>query len=153
MLYLIKPSFPERAIKYLQKSADFGMTFAYGWLGAAYALAGQRDEALKILHELDKIEKERYISPFKKLGIYLKPGLKRFRFLKTKYVTPLTKCLVYLALNKQDEALEWLEKSDQERDYFFPEMIKVMDRFDFPWAEEFKVQPRLKDLQKKIKTG
>jgi TolB-like protein/lipoprotein NlpI len=153
LIYLIKPSFPERAIEYLQKPAEFGMTIAYGWLAAAYALAGQRDEALKILEELDRIEKERYISPFKKLGIYLKPGLKHFRFMKRKYVTPLTKCVVYLALNMQDEALEWLEKSGQERDYFFPTMIMKIDLFDFTLAEEIKVHPRFKALLKKIKIG
>jgi hypothetical protein len=124
-----------------------------GWLAAAYALAGQRDEALKILEELDRIEKERYISPFKKLGIYLKPGLKHFRFMKRKHVTPLTKCIVYLALNMQDEALEWLEKSGQERDYFFPTMIMKIDLFDFTLAEEIKVHPRFKALLKKIKIG
>lgn len=153
LIYLLKPSFPERAIEYLRKPVEFGMTIANGWLAAAYALAGQRDEALKILEELDRIEKERYISPFKKLGIYLKPGLKHFRFLKRKYVTPLTKCVVYLALNMQDEALEWLEKSGQERDYFFPTMIMAMDLFDFTWAEEIKVHPRFKALQKKINIG
>ncbi len=153
LFYLTKPSVPEKAIEYLQKSAEFGMTYAYGWLGAAYALAGQKDEALRILEELDRIEKERYISPFKKLGIYLKPGLKHFRFMKKKYVAPLTKCAVYLALNMQYEALEWLEKSGQERDYFFPTMIMVMDRFDFTRAEEIKGHPRFKALQKKIKIG
>jgi len=111
MVYLIKPSVPEKAIEYLQKPAGFGMNLALGWLGAAYALAGQRDEAQKILEKLDRIEQERYISPFKKFGIYLKPGLKHFRFMKRKYVTPLTRCVVYLTLNRQEEALEWLEKS------------------------------------------
>jgi len=153
MIYLMKPSFPEKAIEYLQKSVEFGMTIAYGWLGAAYTLAGQRDEALKILEDLDRIEQERHISPFKKLGIYLKPGLKHFRFMKRKYVIPLTKCILYLALNKQAEALEWLEKSSQERDYFFPTMIELMDLFDIPLAEEIKIHPRFKSLQKKIKFG
>ena len=41
---------------------------------------------MKILEELDRIKKERYISPFKKLGIYLKPGLKHIRFMKRKIV-------------------------------------------------------------------
>ncbi len=151
LIYLIKPSLPQRAVDFLQKSAESGMTFAIGWLGAAYALAGQRDKAFKILEELDDIEKERYISPIKKLGIYLKPGLRHFRFMKRKYVPPLTRCVVYLALNMQDEALEWLEKSAQERDYFFPAMIMVMDHFDFAWAEEIKAHPRFKAVQKKIK--
>lgn len=153
LFYLMKPSYPEKAIEYLQKSAKFGMTIAYGWLGAAYAMAGQKDEALKIIEALDRIEQERHISPFKKLGIYLKPGLKHFRFMKRKYVSPLTKCIVYLALNMQDEALEWFEKSGQEHDYFFPTMIMTMDLFDFTWAEEIKVHPRFKALQKKIKIG
>ena len=151
MVYLIKPSVPEKAIEYLQKPAGFGMNLALGWLGAAYALAGQRDEAQKILEKLDRIEQERYISPFKKFGIYLKPGLKHFRFMKRKYVTPLTRCVVYLTLNRQEEALEWLEKSEKERDYFFPAVVTLMDRFDFAWREGIKINPRFKALQGKIK--
>ena len=151
ILCLMKPSLPEKAIECLQKSAGSGMILAYGWLGAAYVLAGRREEALKILEILDRIEKERYISPFKKLGIYVKPGLKHFRFMKRKYVTPLTKCVVCLALNRQDEALEWLERSGQERDYFFPAVIRVMDLYDFAWAEGIKAHPRFKTLEKKIK--
>jgi serine/threonine protein kinase/tetratricopeptide (TPR) repeat protein len=153
MLYLIKPSVPEKAIEYLQKPASLGMNLAMGWLGAAYALAGQGDDAQKILEKLDRIEQERYISPIKKVGIYMKPGLKHFRFMKRKYVTPLTRCLVYLALNRQEEALEWLEKSEQERDYFFPAVVMLMDRFDFAWREEIKINPRFKALQRKIKIG
>ena len=108
---------------------------------------------MKILEELDGIKKERYISAFKKLGIYPKPGLKHIRYMKKKYVAPLMKCVVYLVLNMQDEALEWLEKSGQERDYFFPTMIMVGDRFDFTLAEEIKVHPRFKALKKKIIIG
>jgi serine/threonine protein kinase/Tfp pilus assembly protein PilF len=151
MMLLMKPSFPLRAIEYLKKPAGSGMTFAYGWMGAAYVMAGKKDEALKILEELNRIERQRYIPPFKKLGVYLKPGLKHFRFMKRKYVAPLAKGLVYLALNMQDEALEWLEKSEKERDYFFPAVIMVMDRFDFAWIEKIKIHPRFKALQSKTK--
>ena len=151
MMYLMKPSHPEKAIQYLKKPVGFGMILAYGWLGAAYALSGQKEEALKILQELDGMEKERYISSVKKMGIYLKPGLKHFRFMKKKYVSPLTRCVLYLALNKQDEALEWLEKSEKERDYFFPAVVYLIDHFDLAWSDEIKTQPRFKDLQKKIK--
>ena len=153
MMLLMKPSFPQRAIEYLKKPAGSGMTFAYGWMGAAYAMAGKKDEALKILEELNRIERQRYIPPFKKLGVYLKPGLKHFRFMKKKYVAPLAKGLVYLALNMQDEALEWLEKSEKERDYFFPAVINVIDRFDFAWIEEIKALPRFKTLQSKVKNA
>jgi serine/threonine protein kinase len=151
MMLLMSPSYPQRAIEYLKKPAGSGMTFAYGWIGAAYAIAGKKDEALKILEELNRIERQRYIPPFKKLGVYLKPGLKHFRFMKKKYVAPLTKGLVYLALNMQDEALEWLEKSEKERDYFFPAVINIIERFDFAWIEEIKSLPRFKALQSKVK--
>jgi len=151
MMYLVKPSFPEKAIGYLQKPADSGMILAHGWLGAAYAHSGQLDKALEILEDLDGIEKERYISPAKKMGIYLKPGLKHFRFMKKKYVAPLARCVLYLALDRQEEALEWLEKSAKERDYFFPAVIYLIDRFDISWSEEIKTRPRFKDLMKKIK--
>ncbi len=151
MMYLMKPSHPEKAIEYLKKPVGFGMILAYGWLGAAYALSGQKEEALKILQELDGMEKERYISSVKKMGVYLKPGLKHFRFMKKKYVSPLTRCVLSLALNRQNEALEWLEKSEKERDYFFPAVVYLIDHFDLAWSDEIKTQPRFKNLQKKIK--
>ncbi len=151
MVYLMKPSVPEKAIAYLLKPSGSGMNLASGWLGAAYALAGKRDEALKILENLDRIERESYLPPLKKFGIYLKPGFKHFRFMKKKYVTTLTKCVIYLALNMQDEALGWLEKSGQERDYFLPPVILLMDFFDFPWSEEIRSHPRFKALLQKIK--
>jgi tetratricopeptide (TPR) repeat protein len=151
MIYLISPSFPQRAIEYLKKPAEFGMIFSYGWLGAAYALSGQKEKTLEILEELDSIEKERYLSPIKKVGVYLKPGLRHFRFMKRKYVAPLTRFLAYLALNMQDKALAWLEKSAQERNYFFPALIMVMDRFDFKWTEEMEDHWQLRAYRKKIK--
>ncbi|MBN2246464.1 MAG: protein kinase [Candidatus Aminicenantes bacterium] len=151
MMYLVKPAFPKKAIQYLQKPAKFGMVLASGWIGASYALLGQRDKALKILEELDKIEKERYISPIKKLGVNLKPGLKHFRFMKKKYVAPLSRWVVYLALNMQDKALDWLEKSERERDYFFTAVFLLLDQFDFPWSEEIKLNPRYRALKRKIK--
>jgi serine/threonine protein kinase len=151
IIYLVKPSLPEKAIAYLQKPAEVGMIIALGWLGATHALAGRGDEALKILEKLDRIEKERYVSPLKKAGIYLKPGLKHFRFMKRKYVSPLAKCVIYLALNMQDEALEWLEKSAQERDYFFPTIMNTMNLFDLARTEEITGHPRFRALQRKYK--
>lgn len=151
MIYLMKPSVPEKAIEYLQKPSSSGMNLASGWMGAAFAMADKRDEAMKTLDKLDRIEKERYIPPIKKFGLYLKPGLKHFRFMKRKYVTPLARWAVYLALGMNNEALGWLEKSAQERDYFFPAVIKLIDLFGFGWVEEIKTNPRFEALQKKIK--
>jgi hypothetical protein len=61
--------------------------------------------------------------------------------------------VVYLALNMRGEALEWMERSARERDYFFPAMMMVMDNFDFAWVEAIKEEPRFKALQKKVKIG
>jgi serine/threonine protein kinase/tetratricopeptide (TPR) repeat protein len=60
--YLDKPAFPEKAIEYLHKAAEAGVTSAYGFLGMAQAMAGRKEEALKYLEKLERIEKNR-LSP------------------------------------------------------------------------------------------
>jgi hypothetical protein len=59
--------------------------------------------------------------------------------------------VVYQALGMQDEALGWLEKSAQERDYFLPVVTLLMNLFDFAQAKEIKGHPRFKALQQKFK--
>jgi DNA-binding winged helix-turn-helix (wHTH) protein/TolB-like protein/Flp pilus assembly protein TadD len=58
-------------------------------LGYAYAVAGRRDEAERVISELTGLAKQRYVSPF---GV----------------------ACIYAGLGKKDEAFEWLEKSYQE---------------------------------------
>ena len=58
-------------------------------LGYAYAVAGRRDEAEKVISELTGLAKQRYVSPF---GV----------------------ACIYAGLRKKDQAFEWLEKSYQE---------------------------------------
>jgi TolB-like protein/DNA-binding winged helix-turn-helix (wHTH) protein/Flp pilus assembly protein TadD len=60
------------------------------WLGYAYAVAGRRREALRILAELEKVSKDRYVSP-------------------------QSLALVHLGLGQKDEALGCLEKAYDER--------------------------------------
>ena len=59
-------------------------------LGHAYAVAGKRAEAEKILKELTELSKDRYVSPY---------------FI----------ALIYVGLNDKDEAFDWLEKAFAER--------------------------------------
>jgi serine/threonine protein kinase len=151
MFSLFKPSFPARAIEYLEKAAGFGLTFALGYLGLAYAMAGRRDDALSVLGQLEKIEKERFLPPLKKIGVYLKPGLRHFRSLKKKYVSPLLKALVYLGLHMMDKTLDCLEESGRERDYFLPALLMGVGAADVPWFDEITQHPRFKALQEKIK--
>ena len=59
-------------------------------LGYAYAVAGKRDEALKILHEQKQLAKHSYISPY-------------------------NFAIICTGLGDKDRAFEWLEKAYEER--------------------------------------
>jgi tetratricopeptide (TPR) repeat protein len=73
-------------------------------LGHAYAVAGMRDEALKMIAQLKEVSQRNYIAPF--------------RF-----------ALIHVGLGENDQAFEWLEKSFKEK---APDMtfLKSDPRFD-----------------------
>jgi TolB-like protein/tetratricopeptide (TPR) repeat protein len=75
-----------------------------GALGRTFARAGRKDEALRILHELDELAKRRYISPFEQ-------------------------ALIYFALGRMDEGFERLSKAYQDR-CFELITVKVDPQFD-----------------------
>lgn len=75
-----------------------------GALGRTYARSGKKQEALRILDELDSLAKRRYISPFER-------------------------ALIYFALDRRDEGFELLTKAYQDR-CFELITIKVDPRFD-----------------------
>jgi hypothetical protein len=152
MTYLAKPSLPERAIEYLQKAAEAGVTLAYGYLGMAHAHISQKNEALKCLAKLEKIEKERFVPLPLKLLLYLKPGLRHFRWIKKKYCPAFLKAAILCGLNRQEEALTLLEKSSQARDYLLPVFLRVnSELIDLPCMIEMVSSPRFQVLKAKIK--
>jgi serine/threonine protein kinase/Tfp pilus assembly protein PilF len=55
----------DEAIDIMRRVAPLAVEHAYtlGQFGGVYALAGQRDEALRILDQLDELARERYVSP------------------------------------------------------------------------------------------
>ena len=67
-------------------SEDQHATFQRGFLGYAYAAAGQRDSAQKMLGQLKALATQEYVSPF-------------------------AVAQIYLGLGDRDRALEWLEKA------------------------------------------
>lgn len=150
---LVKPADPQLAVEYLEKAVSFGLHFAYGHLGLAYALLGREDKAFEMLTRLDELEKENFIPPVKRSLLLLKPELKHFRFMKKKYVAPLLRAMIYLGLNKQEEALEYLGKACEARDYFFPAIVLTAGIADIPNFEELKNLPRFQAFKKKIKTA
>jgi serine/threonine protein kinase len=153
MMCLIKPALLERAIEYLQKAADAGVALALGYLGMVHAQVGRKDEALKCLAKLEKIEKERFVPLPLKLVFYLKPGLRHFRSIKKKYCPAFLKATIYCGLNRQEEALAELEKSSQARDYLLPVFLKLnVEKIDLPCLKQLKSSPRFQALKDKIKT-
>ena len=80
----------KEAINAFQKSNELGGKDDH-WLGYLYALSGERDKAVKILHELIEKKKAHYYSSAKI-------------------------AMVYAGLGKTDQAFEWLEKAYEEHD-------------------------------------
>lgn len=96
----------EQAIAASQKAVDLSERApgALGMLGLAYALAGRKDEANKILNELLELNKQRY-------------------------VTPAAFANLYIGLGNKDEAFVWLEKAFQERSNYLA-YLKVFPILD-----------------------
>jgi serine/threonine protein kinase/Tfp pilus assembly protein PilF len=153
LLYLAKPAFPKRAIEYLQKAADIGVTSSFGYLGMAHAMVGQEEEALKFLAKIEKVEKESFLALPLRLLLYMKPGLRYFRSFKKKYCPAYLKAFIYLGLNRQEEALNQFEISCQARDYLLPALYRVIEMYDLPWIKEIISSPRFRALKAKIKTS
>jgi adenylate cyclase len=94
------------AIAALQKSVQLsqGAPLFVASLGEAYAAAGYRDEAQKILEQLQQVSKQRYVTP-----------------------NPVA--LIYAALARKDEALRWLETAYQQHAEWMV-LLKVDPRYD-----------------------
>ncbi|HEX5731701.1 MAG TPA: winged helix-turn-helix domain-containing protein [Blastocatellia bacterium] len=91
LIYLQKGMY-EEAISEFQTAYRLsgGTPYLLAELGHAYALAGRRAEAERVLKELNELSKRRYVPPY-----------------------PIS--LIYAGLNDADKAFEWLEKSFEER--------------------------------------
>jgi TolB-like protein/Tfp pilus assembly protein PilF len=76
----------------------------HGALARTFALSGKRKLALKLLHELERLAKDRYVSPFEFASIHL-------------------------ALGQMEVGFEWLERACQDRTFDLI-LIKVDPRFD-----------------------
>jgi TolB-like protein/Tfp pilus assembly protein PilF/predicted Ser/Thr protein kinase len=149
MFYLLTPANPLKAIELLQQAVGFGLNFALGWLGLAFAMAGNAEEALKILARLERLGNERYLPAIKKVGVYLKPSLKLFRSLKKKYVSPMLKGIIYYGLNRQEDAIREFEKSLEVGDFFLASLFGA-GLADLPWRQEFAARPECQSIRKRL---
>jgi tetratricopeptide (TPR) repeat protein len=96
----------QRAIS-LSKTAEFpeGKPEMIAALGHAFAVAGRRSEALKIIEQLQElINRQSYVSPY-------------------------SIALIHTGLEERDQAFEWLDRAYRERDESFIH-LKVDPRLD-----------------------
>ncbi len=112
----------QRAIS-LSKTAEFpeGKPEMIAALGHAYAVAGRRDEALRILEQLKEL-----VS-------------------RQSYVSPYSIALIHAALGEKEQAFEWLDRAYRERDESFIH-LKVDPRLD-----QLRADPRLVEMLQLIK--
>ena len=88
--YLMKGSYAEAIAEYEKARALNDDPLVLGLLGHAYAVSGKREDAQRMLDELNNLAQQRYVSSY-------------------------TFALVYAGLNDKDQAFEWLEKSYRDR--------------------------------------
>lgn len=83
---------PERAIAQFEKAAKLsGSPLMFALVGHGNAIAGKRDEARRVLNELEQLESQKYVSPY-------------------------TVASIHAGLGERDQAFKLLEKAYQERD-------------------------------------
>lgn len=120
MAYEGKGMFNE-AIDAYQKSRELSGGYpGITGLGHAYALAGQRDQALKIIRELEADEK------------------------RTNRIRSTAFAIIFAGLNDRDKAFEWLEKAYEQK-YEGVVFIKVQ-----PYYDSLRSDPRYFDLIKRV---
>jgi non-specific serine/threonine protein kinase len=124
-IYMFPKIVDEKALEQLQSAVNLGLTFALGWLGCAYAKLGKKEEAIKILGQLDELSKERYISP-------------------------LQRSAVYMGLGMYDQAFEHLEKAFSQKEPFLPLVFYSNKAYSF-FPQEFRLDKRYKALMRKMK--
>jgi len=122
-IYMFPKVVDERALEHLQTAVNLGLTFALGWLGCAYARLGKKEEAFKILSQMDELSKERYVSPFQR-------------------------AVAYSGLGMYDQGFEYLERAYSQREPFFP-LLSIDTGLFFP--QDFRLDKRFKALMRKMK--
>jgi serine/threonine-protein kinase len=118
----VQKSMYEEGIAEFQKVLEIlpGDVRPLSGLGNAYAVAGRRAEAQKVLDQLNDLSKRKYVPAW-------------FR------------AIIYVGLEEKDKAFEWLEKSYEDRSIGFGSAIKV----DPIW-DPLRSDPRFADLLRRM---
>jgi tetratricopeptide (TPR) repeat protein len=120
VVLVAKHNYPQ-ALTRLQKAPELHYnTDIHSWIGMTHALAGRRDQAVKILNELKARS-------------------------KNELVPSETLLHVYIGLGDFDKAFEYLNKSSEEPNSGSILLLKVA-----PWLDPLRSDPRFKELLKKV---
>lgn len=120
----------EKALEQAKKLFDLEPDFVAGqfWLGMAYSVNGKRDEAIAHTEKFLQTNPQNQLLLMLAGVVYAESGrqdkaeqiIERFRELaKTQYVVSYYLATIYSALGKKDEAIGELEKSLEQRDFYF----------------------------------
>ncbi len=120
MGYDLKARYPEAIAAYRKALALQDYTYNWAMLAHAYAMAGEEAEARKILAKM----KERA---------------------KREYVPTVLWAMVHLALGEKEQALNWLEKGYDDRDFLMPNI--KLEPF---WWQPLRDEPRFQALLRRM---
>jgi TolB-like protein len=115
----------EKALGNFQTAVNLGYTSALGWLGCCYGRLGKKEEAFKILNQLEKLSKEGYISP-------------------------LQKSSVYSGLGMYDQAFEFLEKACLQKEPLLALILYNVEEYS-AYPQQFRLDKRFKELMRLAK--
>ncbi len=144
----------DEGIEQYEKTIDLDPNFgtAYFFLGRAYEGKGMYDEAVEAYTKAAEAGRtpEKTLKEFAE--IYRKSGWKAYvqanldRALQADKVTlpPFVLAGFYARLGRNDEAIEWLEKGYDERDF---RVIMIATSFEF---DSLRSDPRFKDLVRRV---
>jgi len=119
-VYELEGKYPQ-AIESFTKSFQLGNSpIALGWLGNAYALSGNKNQALKVIEQLNRLSEQR------------------------RYLSPSYYALIYIGLGDKDQAFHWLEEGYRQRDPFMT-FLKVD-----PSLNPLRSDPRFAELLRRV---
>jgi serine/threonine-protein kinase len=147
---------PDQAIEQLQKTLelDSEMPLAHLFLALAWNKEGRHEQAIAELEKIANGPGSRAIFKATLGFVYGQSGREAEALTildqligstsPTHYVSPFHIALIYVGLGKNDQAIEWLEKAETERDPFLI-YIKVDPNFD-----SLRSDTRFSDLLRRI---
>ena len=145
--------FDEAIVQY-RKTIDLDPNFstAYFFLGRAYEAKGMHDQAVNAYMRAGEINQvpeqtmEEMRDVYKKSGwkAYVQANLDRVTSQKNSMPPPYHIATFYVRLGQNDEAIKWLEKAYEERDF---RMIMITVSFEF---DGLRSDPRFRDLVRRV---